>query len=57
MIKRIYMLAVITALASIENYKILAAMYGLNHVEDIKQFVRELESQYKEATDLDNDID
>lgn len=57
MIKRIYMLAVITALTAIESYKILTLMYGLGHDENIKQFVRELESQYKEASNFSNKID
>ena len=57
MIKRIYMLASMTALASIQSYKILALMYGLGHDKEVKRFVRELESWYNEATDLNNDID
>lgn len=57
MIKRIYMLAVITALTAIESYKILTLMYGIWHDENVKRFVRELESQYKEASNLSNEID
>ena len=57
MIKRIYMLAIITALTAIESYKILTFMYGIWQDENVKQFVRELESQYKEASNLSNGID
>ncbi len=57
MIKRIYMLASMTALAAMQSFKILALMYGLAHDERTKQFISELESLYNEATDLNNDID